>query len=129
MKQKFWRAPKFKELEKVWEKKLADSGFIDAEKLINATRVFRQRASNSYRGEFSVICENKQRYYELLGHYYHDEKFQDPVNALVMERRSNGIKIKHICIELKKLGERNHRDTIRKIIRFYEFKWGIKKNN
>lgn len=129
MKQKFWRNPSFKKLEQKWDMVLTKSGFCDVEKKVNGARCLKQRANNSYRSADSIRRELKQRYYELLGHGFHENVFIDPVHELIMERRSRGVKIKDICIELKKKKERNNRDTVGLIIRIYEAKWGIKKNN
>lgn len=87
----------------------------------------RQRACNSYRTSLHVIIENKRRYYDILGQMHYDESFKDDVEKLVIGRRSMGIKIKDICAELKDIGERNHRNTVMKILRYYEAKWGILK--
>ncbi len=89
--------------------------------------MLRQHASNSYRSAPKVVRESKQRYYELLGHGYSGEEFSDPVEKIVMERKSNGISIKQISIELKTLNQRSHRETIRHIIQKYEVKWGLRK--
>jgi len=126
MKQKFWQTKAFKELEREWEFKLAQSGFSDAEKTVSGKRVLRQRASNSYRSERRVARENKQRYYELLGQFFHEEEFSDRVEELVMERRSRGVTITSISGELKEMGERCHRETIRHIIQKFEKKWNIR---
>jgi hypothetical protein len=109
-----------------WEAKLHEVGFADAEKLINGYPVLRQRASNAYRQASLLERRQKLRYYELLGFGFHSETFDDPVEALVMERRSQGVSIHNICIELKAMGERCHRETIRHIIVKFETKWQIK---
>ena len=125
---KFWQTPSFKALQKQWECKLKESGFEDAEKTIKEERRLKQRASNSYRGACLLIREAKRRYFELLGVWYHKEKWSDSVEAFVLERRSQGTRIKQISEELRAKGERCHRETIRGIIRKYEIKWGIKRN-
>lgn len=123
MKRKFWQTEKFKELQRNWESRLKTSGFIDAE----VDGRLRQNASNCYRTQILSVIENKLRYYELIGHYHHEEDFSDPVEKYVMERRATGISIKQIGKELKERGKKNSRETIRKIIRFYEKKWQLEK--
>ncbi len=123
MKPKFWQTRRFKLLQDEWYKRIEN----DAEKIINGEHVLKQRASNSYRSINRIARENKQRYYELLGSYFHKEAFQDGVEKLVMERKANGITIRLISEELKRIGERCHRETIRHIIQKYEKKWGIKR--
>lgn len=123
MRLKFWQTKRFKSLQNEWYKKLDN----DAEKIINGEHVLKQRASNSYRSISRIARENKQRYYELLGSYFHKEDFIDGVEKLVMERKSNGVSIKLISDELRLIGERCHRETIRHIIQKYEKKWDIKR--
>lgn len=122
MKRKFWQTERFKELQRKWNEKLRDSGFIDAErdgKLI-------QNSANSYRTQIREVIENKQRYFELLGQWYHEEMFTNSVHNFVMRRRSEGISQKQISRELRDIGEINSHETVRKIIRYYEYKWQIK---
>lgn len=122
-KKRFWQTEKFKELQKEWEKILKASGFKDQEQNGKLT----QNAGNSYRTQIPEVIENKRRYYELLGHGHHQEDFSDPVEKYVMERRSQGAPLKEIRQELRAAGKKNGRETIRKIIRYYEQKWEIKK--
>lgn len=127
MKLKFFQTKAFKALQIEWDEILRRSGFKDAEKRQGANDQLRQRASNAYRGAPETIRENKAHYYELLGEFFYQEVFDDDVERLVMERRSEGVKIKDISRELRELGERSHRETIRHIIYKFEAKWGIKK--
>ena len=127
MKQKFWQTETFKTLQETWEAKLRDDGFADAEILINGRRILRQRARNAHRGACALDRHTKQEYYNLLGRNFHAESFSDPVEALIMERRSQGMKIKNISAELKSKGERCHRQTVGDIILKYEEKWGLKR--
>ena len=56
-----------------------------------------------------------------------NEDWKDPVDKLVMIRHVQGKLIKDISQELKDRGyNKNHRQTIRFIIRKYELKWKIK---
>jgi hypothetical protein len=131
MKPKFWQTPAFKELEREWHDRLREAQFKDAEKLVNGRLVLRRSAnglSDAYRdAPSSIERANKLRYYEILGIGFNSTEFDDEVESLVLERRSEGTKIKHICEELRQLGERCHRQTVRHIIRKYELKWGIKR--
>lgn len=122
---KFWKTESFQALQIKWEDKLKQSGLKDIE---DEKKRLKQNAANSYRTTTHTIIENKRRYYELLGHGYHQEKeFRDAVERIVMLLRARGFKIKDICIGLRAIKKRNHRDTIRRIIRHYEVRWKIKK--
>jgi hypothetical protein len=127
MAKKYWQTEMFRALQSEWELVLKKAGFVDAEKLISGTLVLRQRASNAYRQASLLERQQKQKYYELLGAGFHAEWFEDTVEALVMERRSQGVSIKNICIELKAHGGRCHRETVRSIIAKYEAKWRVRR--
>lgn len=125
MTKKFWKTQKFKALKSEWEKKLSQSGFVDIE---DERGRLKQNAGNSYRTTTCTIIESKQRYYELLGQgYHHEREFRDSVERIVMLLRSRGVKVKDICLGLKAVKKRNHRDTIRRIIRYYEIRWKIRR--
>lgn len=117
-----WRSGAFKQLKGEWYKKIQELGFVDIE---DEHGRLKQNASNSYRTSIQPVIESKLRYYELLGQMAHQETFRDHVERLIIERRSNGVKFKDICRELKEMGERCHKSTIRRIMRYYERKWGI----
>jgi hypothetical protein len=125
MKPKFWQTQSFKELQNEWEAKLKDAGFKDIETDINGNRVLGQVSSNSYRGVSDTEKETRVRYFDILRSRFHEESFLDLVERIIMERRIDGVKIKDISLELKAMGERSCRDTIRSIIKKYERKWYI----
>ena len=122
MTKKYWRTQKFRSLQKKWEKKLKDSGFVDME---DAKARLRQNAGNSYRTRSHTLINAKREYYEMLGFWQHETGFKDDVERLVMELKADGIMIKDICLVLKGAGERCHRQTVRWIIQRYEAKWKI----
>lgn len=127
--QRMNKKPSFEELEKYWYDRLKKEGFKDIEKKVGNERVLIQRASNVYRQATEVERENKRSYYELISSHVQHEQFTDPTDELIMCRRAEGITIKEISAELKKLGERCHRQTIRFIIRKYELKWKVRNWN
>lgn len=126
MTRKFWKTDHFKRLREEWYSKLTESGFNDIEK----DERLKQRSGNSYRTQNLTLIENKQRYFDLLGQWAHEEEFKTEIHRIVMERRSQGVKIKDIVLELKRLPwlkRKRHSDTVRCILRSYERKWGIKR--
>lgn len=120
---KFWQTRKFKDLQKEWEEKLRDSGFVDHEK----NGFLTQNALNCYRTIDRLKIEAKERYYELLGQFHHEEDYSCPIEEFVMERLSEGATRRQINRELKEQGLGRTRETVRNIIRFFEKKWQIKK--
>lgn len=126
MRKRFWKTEKFKAIKEEWYQKLSDSGFVDIEK----NERLKQRADNSYRTKDLTLIENKSRYFDLLGQWAHEEEFKTEIHRIVIERRSQGVKIKDIVLELKRLHwlrRKRHSDTVRCILRHYEKKWGVKR--
>jgi hypothetical protein len=125
-KKKFWQTEKFKEIQAKWEKKLKESGFIDAEEGENSFYL-KQYTSNVYRTKDTSLIEARQTYFELLCQHYSAERFNDIVAAIIMRMRCDGVETKEISRKLKAIGVRSSTETIRKIRRHYEKKWGILK--
>jgi hypothetical protein len=123
---KYWQTKGFKNLEAIWELKLAESGFNDAETTIKNNRVLKQNSSNCYRQAPQVVRENKERYFSMLTHCMEYMPPKDRVDRLVMHYLSLGSKIREICEMIRSVGGPNHRQTIRFIIRRYEQAWGIR---
>lgn len=129
MGKKFWQTDRFKELQKEWAVKLEESGFKDAEDKGKHIGKMLQKAFNCYRTQVPEVIEAKRRYYEILGQKYHDEDFFDAVEKYVIGRRAEGVSLMQIRLELRKEGKKNSIETLRKIVRFYEKKWGIAKKH
>jgi len=123
----FWESDSFKKLQQKWYEKLKKSGFDDAERVVGDELKLKQRATNAYVQAPRVVRQAKLDYYRALCEYVHREKFKNEADELIMLRRSEGITIKQISKELKKLGFKHHRQTIRYVIRKYEHRWNIKK--
>lgn len=121
--QKFWQTQRFKDLQGLWEEKLKESGFIDAE----SNGKLCQNSANSYRTQIQTVIQGKISYYDILSFRCHTEVFRDNVEKYVMERLAEGISRKQIRRELKTQGKRNGRETVRLIIKYYETKWHLKK--
>jgi hypothetical protein len=126
---KFWLTKKFKLLQKKWYEKLREADFVDVEHEFDGEFELTQRSSNAYRQASFIVRESKVDYYRLIGHYTHNEKFDDPVDEIVMKMVAEGAKIKAVSEELKRQGFKCHRQTIRYIIRRYENQWGIRRWN
>ena len=118
-----------KELQKKWDRILAETGFEDIEKEIGGERVLKQSADYAFRRKehTEIYREAKLNYHCLISARLHTTQFDDASDRLIMERTAEGRSIQEISAELKNLGWRKHnRDTIRYIRRRYETRWGIK---
>jgi hypothetical protein len=122
----FWRKKEFKKLSKIWNKKLAEVGFEDAEIELKEDRALKQRASNSYRQASQLERESRLEYYSLLGSLTNNTKFQDFIDKTVMMGHSEGKTIKEIVNDLEHWGISRDRKTVRYIIRRWQMRWGIK---
>lgn len=128
MKTKFWQTKEFEKLKRDWYGRLEKAGFKDAEEEIKGRTYLRQSALNCYRGNNETEIEGKQRYFELLGQkFFEEQDFRDEIEEFVMEKRVGGVKSVAISKTLERVGERCHKDTVRKIIRKYEARWKVVK--
>lgn len=122
----FWRSKTFRDLQKVWYERLSEDGFKDHEKLVGDEMALRQTAYKAYRGAEELEIETKSMYYSLLSERIISASFSSDVDRLILTWYAEGEKIKIICEELEKLGERRCRGTVRFTIRKYEMAWGMK---
>lgn len=137
---KFYQDPGFQKLEEEWYGRLKADGFQDAEKKLGTDSILvctQARANwGSDSGHWlinmpgawglSYVKESSQQYYNILSEWLHEDVFESEFDRIIMTRIADGAKIKDISDELKKLGHRWHRQTIRFRIRKYEHKLGIR---
>lgn len=121
---KFYETQAFRDLEKEWDARLAEAGFRDAEKMIGADRKLKQGpCSGRYRQAKEQVRAAKIAYYEAMGAGFAKEVF---LEHKVMQDYVNGKTRIEIHRELIAAGLGIEYETIRFIIRRYEYKWGIK---
>jgi hypothetical protein len=123
----YWTTKKFKKLQDVWNKRLEQDGFRDAEK--NSRGVERNLIahSNPFRHSTSDEVEVKQEYFERMSHKaYNALSKANPLDRLTMTRYVEGTMIKDIVKELRARGMYKPRQTVSKIIKKYEKLWKIK---
>jgi hypothetical protein len=128
----YWHTDKFLRLQKKWDKKLAKSGFVDAERRTEVDSVLKSTSCNmvepSDRGSTqSVGVEAKRAYFELLADHVLSFEWTDRADELIMRRTSEGMRIVNVSKELKRLHLKCERKTIRYVIRKYESLWKIRK--
>lgn len=137
----FWRSKNFKSLAEIWDEKLKEAGFLDAEIELKTERTLRQKASNCYRHASEVERDLRQQYFTQVGYFANNtdllngEKdlglfayalFPNELEKLVMVRHSEGATIREIVDEITLKGMTRDRKTIRHIIRRWQMKWGIR---
>jgi hypothetical protein len=122
----------FVALQKEWYRKLADSGFEDAEEMRGGEMELRQSAAHGFqqteRDANLTALEAKQRYYELMGQHADEHVFDRPIDEIVLTMWAQGARVIEICAGLKKLGlVPRHKETVMFIIRRYEHIWGVRR--
>lgn len=117
---KFYETKRFKELEAEWEQRLAETGFKDAEKKIGNSRDLKQYAENVYQ---SARHDARDKYFDLLSECFLKEIF---LEHKIMQDYVAGKRRVEILKELLASGVSIEYETIRFIIRRYEYRWGIK---
>jgi hypothetical protein len=118
---KFWTKAEFKELEYKWYKKLKRNGFKDIELSLGNQRVIANPS------KLRKDLYNSQEYYRQLKVNLVGGSYDCKADRVVMSLRTEGVPIKSISAKLGSLGLKSHRETIRKIIRKYETRWGVRK--
>lgn len=137
---RFRKSSEFQKLKSDWDKKLKDSGFVDAEREVDG--FVKLKVATSDTGRFGDIFrhskdkvkrEAQQEYFHLLSQAVsRATDFEDDSDRLIMERTAEGKTIREISIELRSLlpedrqRSKHNRDTIRYVRRRYENKWGVK---
>lgn len=110
----------FLALQKHWDKKLADSGFEDAE---NRDGKLKEWSKSTYarRTIADVSMESKQEYYRAAGQFLYSHRFS-AFERKVWELHSEGISMRHIVKTLKdkhsiETYKRQVHETIQKLVK------------
>jgi hypothetical protein len=115
-----FQTAKFKKQLRVWNKKLAKSGFVDIEgHLVDKTAVI--SSSNPYRGMLAQEVKAKEAYYRQLTNRVAEGQFDSKKDKDVMKAYISGTSLTDIGLQLGK-----DRSTIRYIVYKYADRWGIK---
>lgn len=122
---KFYQTKKFKETERDWNKKLEESGFEDIEKEVGGEKKLKNYSSGICKHENTKreIIEARREYYDKLNECFQKELF---LEYEIISSYVHGKKRAEIHRELIASGHQVEYETVRFIIRRYEYKWGIK---
>lgn len=94
------QSKEFKALQKLWDKKLAASGFQDIEQRDGGLKVWSDRFCNGYHNEITMSA--KQEYYRAAGHFLHEYEFKTPTEKRIWTLHSEAMSIRNIVKALKK---------------------------
>src|ERR1035437_3122878 len=96
-----FKTPQFKKLQEKWYKKLADSGFVDAESDEDHLKRWEGHAFAKSRYQIATF-ESKQKYFALAGQFLNEKKFETKKDRMIWEMHSEGKSTRDISIVLKK---------------------------
>lgn len=122
----FWRTKSFRHLSKIWNNKLKQSDFLDAEIELGSERALKQRATNCYNQASELERETRFEYYSFLGYLAQNTDFISNLDRIIMIMHADGATIKEIVKELDKLNMPRERKTVGRIIRRWQMSWGIR---
>lgn len=110
-------AKELKKLQREWNKKLKDSGFVDAEEPDGRLKRWHGHYfHNRYRPD-PEFQASKEEYYRMAGHFLYDHAFEDDVQRLIWSMHAEGKGQRVIIKELKHRGLRGHFDFVGSTIR------------
>ena len=135
---KFWQTPEFNALQREWNARLGESGFVDAEKgeserflKDSASEMFREKTRRHERTQ--ILIDSRFQYFQAISRFCLNEKeFDDDCDRFIMESTADGRTIREISEDLRKMvpeGKRrtkHNRYTIMFVRRRYEHRWGIR---
>lgn len=103
--------PEYKKQRKIWYKKLADSGFEDAEQDEEYLHQF-SRVDTRYCGP----VEAKIEYYRLATHFLNDYKFSSRFEYTVWMYHSEGLSARNIAKTLNRIKKRYKKKNIERMM-------------
>jgi hypothetical protein len=91
---------KFKKLQALWDKKLAKSGFVDAEQRSGHLKKWSTGILKS-RVDYGVF-KAKEAYFQYAGQFLHSHKFDDVKDSLIWKYHAEGLSTYQIVTALRK---------------------------
>jgi hypothetical protein len=108
-----------KKLQALWDTKLKDSGFNDAEQLIGTERQLKRHHSHDFHTNYTADeFQAKRDFFASARHALHTHDFSNDMHKFIWKCYAHGIPIRAIAV---KVGY--HKRSVTKIIQRY--KWEI----
>lgn len=92
-------SPEFKKLQKIWNKKLTDSGFQDAEQPDGMLKEWSTRFRTHHADP--SLYEAKEEYFRRAGQFLHSHAFEDKDSKRVWSMHAQGVSNRDIAKKLK----------------------------
>lgn len=107
--------PEFDKLQAEWDKKLAESGFEDAEQRDGNLKLWSSMLFKVHHNP--TLYQAKEEYYRLAGQFLHDHKFVDDTERAIWELHAEGTSMRDIVMTLKPKGHKVYKWKVQQIIR------------
>ncbi len=108
------RSKSFKALQKVWEKKLSDSGLENIEQPDGNLKLW---TSSFFKVRYNAtLFEAKEEYYRMASQFLHDHRFEADAHKKMWELHANGVSMRNIACTLRKKGIATNKDLVNAVI-------------
>lgn len=98
--------------QKIWYKKLKDSGFEDIESSEDSLKSYSNRTFNLTDKNQHGGWQFKAEYYRMASHLLHDHEFKNERQKYIWELHTNGISVRDISRLLKKSGMKSNHQSV-----------------
>lgn len=122
----FWRTKTFQVLSRDWNHKLEESGFSDIEIDLKQDRALKRRAASCYEKASPLEREVKLEYFCFVSSLVNETFFPNELEKIIMTRHADGDTIEEIVQRIRSDGISRDRKTVRRIIRRWQMKWGVR---
>lgn len=113
---KHLKAKTYEELKTEWYAKLKKSGFEDIEDS-NNENLKSWSTKFTRMGSPDIVIKAKEDYYRLAGQFLYDHSFKDKKEELIWKMHSEGVSIRKITFQLKKLGFTTYKFQVQKVLK------------
>lgn len=97
-----FRSKDFKKLKAQWDKKLAASGFEDAEYANGVLKLFHVEYFSDPRRHSDELIKGKQNYFRLAGQFLYSHEFETTTDKLIWQLHADGQSVREIAAYMKK---------------------------
>lgn len=98
----YWKTKSFKKLQQTWSKKLAKSGFVDAENASDSDAFLNRWDDQYFRRRFTVdTAAARQEYFYIAFQFLHSYKFKTARDKAIWAAHADGLSFDKIGEKLK----------------------------
>jgi len=108
----------FKSLQKLWYKKLKDSGFEDIEDF-EGCRILKRSFSAYTWQHTQQDFDEIQDYFRLAGQFYYEHRFENKLEKEIWRLHSEGVSYREIAEILRTHKQKVNKDSVQKIVSKY----------